>query len=73
MIKRNTPHRKPNPTFVEFIPWKLAFRETSRHHWYETNMIVINPIENGTLLKEWNHLTSPEVITKAPMPVANDQ
>ena len=61
VIKKITPHRKPLTTILVWSPWKVPSREISRHHWYITKEVEINPIMRRDSSNLLNHLTSPTV------------
>lgn len=37
----------------------------SRHHWYIVNTLVIIPRVRSTIELKWNHITSPDVMSRA--------
>ena len=43
LIKRSIPRRIPFSTFSVCLPWKVASRVTSRHHWIIVKRINPNP------------------------------
>lgn len=43
LIKRSIPSRIPFSTFSVCLPWKVASRVTSRHHWIIVSRIKPNP------------------------------
>lgn len=65
VINRIIPQRIPKDTERVWLPWKVASREISRHHWYMINIIEINLIKNKLVLKKWNHLIIPVISIRA--------
>lgn len=45
----------------------------SRHHWYIVRALVTNPIESSSVELKWNHITSPEVSSRADRAPVNGQ
>lgn len=37
----------------------------SRHHWYMVRILVTSPIESSSVELKWNHITNPEVNSRA--------
>lgn len=66
VINRIIPHRKPTPTGTVWCPWKVASRETSRHHWNIVINTIISPNRTREKLWKWNQTTRPTVVNKAP-------
>lgn len=53
IINKIIPHLIPFKTFLVWNPWKVLSRDTSRHHWYIVNKIILNPININNLLFLW--------------------
>lgn len=62
VIKRIMPYRRPFSTIAVCLPWKVASRIMSRHHFTMVVASSKNPIVRRVSLLVWNHKTSPEVI-----------
>ena len=68
-INKIIPHRIPDSTTFVWSPWKALSRDTSRHHWNITNIIIFKAIKNNKKLFIWNQLAKPKVKNKAPKPL----
>ena len=66
VMKRIIPQRRPRPTGRVWWPWKVASRDTSRHHWYMVISIIISPNRTSMGLLKWNQTTRPTVVKRAP-------
>ena len=56
-INKIIPSFNPIKTCFKCNPWKVASRDTSRHHWNIVNKIIINPIKNIKLIFFENSFT----------------
>jgi len=73
VINKIIPHRIPSVTFNVWCPWKVASRDTSRHHWILDKITVVNPNINKFIDNRWNIFTKPEVSIIAPKEAVRGQ
>lgn len=66
VMNKIIPHFILLVTLVEWCPWNVLSRITSRHHWIIVRINVVNPTNKRVLSKKWNHLQIPEVRNRAP-------
>lgn len=60
-INKIIPNRSPVKTLDVWRPWKVASRETSRHHWNVIRTITPSPVIINIWEALWNHWTIPSV------------
>lgn len=54
-------------------PWNVLSRTISRHHWYIVRVLVTSPIDSSSVELKWNHITNPEVNSRADRAPVNGQ
>ena len=66
LMKRSIPSRIPFSTFSVCLPWKVASRVMSRHHWIIVNRISPNPTYIKLLSYLCIHAAKPVTINREP-------
>ena len=66
LMNKSIPMRIPFSTFMVCLPWKVASRVTSRHHWIIVSRMSVNPKYIKLLLYLCIHAASPVTMNKEP-------
>lgn len=66
VINKIMPQRNPIVTLKVCNPWNVLSRIISRHHWYITKELMINPNINKFFSCKWNHLIRPIIVVNIP-------